>query len=511
MAYEVLKKERAIPVSGREPVREAAPALRAVPGTGPAGAGMGAQLDEQMQAKMQRFMDKQIPVAEREADELAAGVTARTPQEVKAQLGARMGADFSQVRFHTGADAAGKAESMGARAYATGRDVYFGEGGFDPAVAAHELVHTAQQGAVDSGAQTVSAPMGGVQMMPKWLKSIGRFFSGKKAAPAPAPAPAPTPAPTINPGPNTPQETADFNLLETQLRQEYGSGDAVPEGSARHRYGTTLAAHNRNNARFSAYTQSTNRIRQGAAMQAAMGQFSASLGGQYGSKSGKKKLAKISGMHSTTLRKDRTAQKGIHKMSEDMMGQMSSMMDNPEMQRYLLGHAKAFRGATKGKQGGQDFFADDHMLASTLLNNMNLYLMSPTITAKQMDIARDAGLPLDKASGVTKLAQGSIRDFNTINSAHAGMGTGDLTPQQLAEMTKKLRAGTSNAIPEAEAIQNLKFLPGNRDRTDFSQKEIEKMRKSLYKDRKAGSINKDTVEQYHALYQKMRALIAQNR
>ena len=187
MAYEVLKKERAIPVSGREPVREAAPAMRAVPGTGPAGAGMGAQLDEQMQAKMQRFMDKQIPVAEREADELAAGVTARTPQEVKAQLGARMGADFSQVRFHTGADAAGKAESMGARAYATGRDVYFGEGGFDPAVAAHELVHTAQQGAVDSGAQTVSAPMGGVQMMPKFLSAFGRGMGNawrgiKKAA-----------------------------------------------------------------------------------------------------------------------------------------------------------------------------------------------------------------------------------------------------------------------------------------------------------------------------------------
>ena len=133
----------------------------------------GASLDAQMQARMQRFAANQNPAAEAEADAIAEGITARTPAEVKAQLGEKMGADFSEVRFHTGADAIGKAESMGARAYATGRDVYFGEGGFDPAVAAHELVHTAQQGAVDSGMSTVSAPMGGVQMMPQWLSKAG--------------------------------------------------------------------------------------------------------------------------------------------------------------------------------------------------------------------------------------------------------------------------------------------------------------------------------------------------
>src|SRR5699024_9715762 len=105
---------------------------------------------------------------------LSAGLdNARTPEEVKSRLGERLGADFSGVRFHTGSGAVSSAEQMGARAYATGRDVYFGEGGFDPFVAAHELVHTVQQGLVESSTPTVSAPAGEVQMMPKLFKKIG--------------------------------------------------------------------------------------------------------------------------------------------------------------------------------------------------------------------------------------------------------------------------------------------------------------------------------------------------
>ncbi len=53
----------------------------------------------------------------------------------------------------------------GARAWTQGRDVHFGKGGFDLAVAAHELVHTVQQGAVH-GNVSQSMPMGAVQMKP---------------------------------------------------------------------------------------------------------------------------------------------------------------------------------------------------------------------------------------------------------------------------------------------------------------------------------------------------------
>ena len=139
------------------------------------GGGMGSRLDELMQEKMrQHFLDNQIPEAEREADRLASAAQgARTPEEVKARMGQRLGADFSGVRFHADSGALRTAEDMGARAYATGRDIYFGQGGFDPAVAAHELVHTVQQGQVESSAPTVSTPAGQVQMLPKRLKAFG--------------------------------------------------------------------------------------------------------------------------------------------------------------------------------------------------------------------------------------------------------------------------------------------------------------------------------------------------
>ena len=151
--------------------RQAAPGL----GADAQASGMGSRLEELMQERMrQHFLDHQIPEAEREADRLASAAQgARTPEEVKTRMGERLGADFSGVRFHTDSGAFRTAEDMGARAYATGRDIYFGQGGFDPAVAAHELVHTVQQGQVESSATTVSAPAGQVQMLPKRLKAFG--------------------------------------------------------------------------------------------------------------------------------------------------------------------------------------------------------------------------------------------------------------------------------------------------------------------------------------------------
>ena len=151
--------------------RQAAPGLRVDAQV----FGMGSRLEELMQERMrQHFLDHQIPEAEREADRLASAAQgARTPEEVKTRMGERLGADFSGVRFHTDSGAFHTAEDMGARAYATGRDIYFGQGGFDPAVAAHELVHTVQQGQVESSAPTVSAPAGQVQMLPKRLKAFG--------------------------------------------------------------------------------------------------------------------------------------------------------------------------------------------------------------------------------------------------------------------------------------------------------------------------------------------------
>ncbi len=111
---------------------------------------------------------RQIPAAETEADRLSSGVRGSTPADIRREMGHRLGADFSHVRFHSGSESDLHGAQMGARAWTRGSDVYFGKGGFDPQIAAHELVHTIQQGAV-SGSVSRTAPAGAVQMWP-WNK-----------------------------------------------------------------------------------------------------------------------------------------------------------------------------------------------------------------------------------------------------------------------------------------------------------------------------------------------------
>ncbi len=68
----------------------------------------------------------------------------------------RFGCDFSQVRVHTDAGAAGLAQSVNAKAFTLGQDVVFGAGQYAPdndegkKLLAHELTHVVQQGEVPS-------------------------------------------------------------------------------------------------------------------------------------------------------------------------------------------------------------------------------------------------------------------------------------------------------------------------------------------------------------------------
>ncbi len=123
-------------------------------------------------------LSNQIPAAETEADRIADSVNgAHTPEEVKSQLGEKLCADFSNVKFHTDSSAAKSAAEMGAAAYTSGLNVYFGEDNFEPHTIAHELVHTVQQGAVDSSSNVsaVSVPMGNIQMKPLSLAYNRRY------------------------------------------------------------------------------------------------------------------------------------------------------------------------------------------------------------------------------------------------------------------------------------------------------------------------------------------------
>jgi Domain of unknown function (DUF4157) len=72
-------------------------------------------------------------------------------QPLRGFFESRFGHDFGRVRIHAGAQAAGLAESMQARAFAIGRDVVFGAGEFAPDTSrgrelmAHEITHVVQQ------------------------------------------------------------------------------------------------------------------------------------------------------------------------------------------------------------------------------------------------------------------------------------------------------------------------------------------------------------------------------
>ncbi|MEP7229797.1 MAG: DUF4157 domain-containing protein [Ginsengibacter sp.] len=75
------------------------------------------------------------------------------PEATRNSMESSFGADFSGVRIHTGKEAEGMSSSLGAQAFTTGNNIYFGEGKYDPGSAsgkgllAHELTHTVQQGA----------------------------------------------------------------------------------------------------------------------------------------------------------------------------------------------------------------------------------------------------------------------------------------------------------------------------------------------------------------------------
>ncbi|MDT9693030.1 DUF4157 domain-containing protein [Streptomyces sp. P9(2023)] len=63
----------------------------------------------------------------------------------RTDMESRLGADFSDVRIHTGGAAKASAAEVGARAYTSGSHVVIGDGGGDAHTLAHELTHVIQQ------------------------------------------------------------------------------------------------------------------------------------------------------------------------------------------------------------------------------------------------------------------------------------------------------------------------------------------------------------------------------
>ena len=75
------------------------------------------------------------------------------PENVRGKMESSFGADFSNVRVHSDGESQSLNKKVGAKAFTTGSDIFFGKSGFNPAsssgqeLLAHELTHVVQQGA----------------------------------------------------------------------------------------------------------------------------------------------------------------------------------------------------------------------------------------------------------------------------------------------------------------------------------------------------------------------------
>ncbi|NJO00823.1 MAG: DUF4157 domain-containing protein [Bacteroidia bacterium] len=71
----------------------------------------------------------------------------------------RFGADFSEVRVHTGSESVQMNQALGAKAFTVGNDIHFNEGAYNPGstegkkLLAHELAHSVQQNKMSSSFQ----------------------------------------------------------------------------------------------------------------------------------------------------------------------------------------------------------------------------------------------------------------------------------------------------------------------------------------------------------------------
>lgn len=86
------------------------------------------------------------------------------PPSIQQEFGQKLDADLSGVRVHTDAQSQAWNQSLSARAFASGQDIYFGKGQYQPStlegrrVLAHELTHVGQQNPGLLGTSVLSDP-----------------------------------------------------------------------------------------------------------------------------------------------------------------------------------------------------------------------------------------------------------------------------------------------------------------------------------------------------------------
>lgn len=160
----------------------------------------------------------------------------------RSRMEAGFGVDFGRVRVHTGPAAASLASSEGARAFALGEHVVFGDGQYEPGSAdgrhllAHELAHVVQQrrGGADSAieeraARAADLVAAGGRVGPAMLGAapvaVHRDDENERkkkpptTKPAPKPAPEPAPDPSAGSAAGTGFELPKLKLTPPSLLQ----------------------------------------------------------------------------------------------------------------------------------------------------------------------------------------------------------------------------------------------------------------------------------------------------
>lgn len=110
--------------------------------------------------------------------------------KVKTEMESGIGADFSNVRIHNDSAAVQMNKQLGAQAFATGNNIYFNEGKYNPNsqsgkhLLAHELTHTVQQGAaIRKKPEPISPATEMIQgsfldLVPDWIINEARHIPG---------------------------------------------------------------------------------------------------------------------------------------------------------------------------------------------------------------------------------------------------------------------------------------------------------------------------------------------
>lgn len=102
------------------------------------------------------------------------------PETTKTFMQSRFGADFSNVKIHTGNYAADLSTQLNAQAFTVGNDIYFNSGKFSPSTSqgkkliAHELTHTIQQ-----NNNKVSAQPKVQRSFWSWIKKLRVLFGAE--------------------------------------------------------------------------------------------------------------------------------------------------------------------------------------------------------------------------------------------------------------------------------------------------------------------------------------------